>query len=379
VTDAARPRLSCRPIPTRRRAVTGLALSAAAALVLTGCGEVKLGSAAVVGNQRITDERVQSLVEESLAAPGVREALPTSDYKGDLGAYRRAVLNVEVERLLVETAVRRLGIPVDEGKVDSRYRFFEQQSGGAGRFASQLAARLAVSPALYRQLVRTEVLESEIGYEQGGVKRPTEDQLRALYRQALPSAITATLSLIQVPDEATATRVLAELKAAPASFAQVAGRYAGAGSQTAAQPKKYPLSQLPVDLAARVQRAERNETFSYRLSDGNAQAFFVIRSGGVERPSLDSLRPQLEARTLQQAAAAGQKYLSQVAREVGVDVNPRYGTWKVDQLVITDFVNPVIKPTPSPPAPTGTVPGAPADPGSGGAPADPGASPTPGN
>jgi hypothetical protein len=371
VTDAARPRLSCRPAPTRRRAVTGLALSAAAAVVLTGCGQTKLGSAAVVGDQRITDDRVQSLVDESLAAPGVREALPTSDYKGDLGAYRRAVLNVEVERLLVEAAVRRLGIPVDEGKVDSRYRFFEQQSGGAGRFASELAARLAVSPTLYRQLVRTEVLESEIGYQQGGVRRPTADQLLALYQRALPGAVAATLSLIQVPDEATAARVLAELKAKPASFAQVAGRYATTPeSQAAAQPRKYPLSQLPADLAARVQRAERNEIFSYRLADGGAQAFFVIRSGGVERPSLDSLRPQLEAQTLRQAAAAGQKYLSQLAREVGVDVNPRYGTWKADQLVITDFVNPVIKPTPSPPAQGGTLPGAPADPG---------ASPTPDN
>jgi len=378
VTDAARPRLSCRPVPTRRRAVTGLALSAAAALLLTGCGQLRLGSAAIVGDQRISDERVQSLVDESLAAPGVREALPTSDYKGDLGAYRRAVLNVEVERLLVETALRRLAIPVDEGRVDSRYRFFEQQSGGAGQFASELAARLAVSPTLYRQLVRTEVLESEIGYEQGGVRRPTEDQLRALYRQALPGAVTATLSLIQVPDEATAKRVLAELTAEPASFAKVAARYAGADSQTAAQPRKYVLSRLPVDLAARVQRAERNEIFSYRLSDGSAQAFFVIRSGGVERPSLDSLRPQLEAQTLQQAAAAGQKILSRLAREIGVDVNPRYGTWKVDQLAITDFVNPVIKPTPSPPAPTGTLPGSPADPGGGG-PADPGASPTPDN
>ncbi len=104
----------------------------------------------------------------------MRAALPASDYKGDLGAYRRAVLNVEVERLLVENAVQRLGIPVDESRVDARYRYFESQAGGTGQFAAELASRLAVSPALYRQLVRTEVLESEIGYEQGGVKRPTE-------------------------------------------------------------------------------------------------------------------------------------------------------------------------------------------------------------
>lgn len=374
MTDAAVPRLSRRPGPRRpHRLAAGLALSAAAALVLSGCGELRPGSAAVVGDQRITDRQVQSLVEESLGSPGVREALPTSDYKGDLGAYRRAVLNVEVERLLAEAGARRLGIPVDEGKVDSRFRFFERQSGGSGTFASELAARLAVSPALYRKLVRTEVIESEIGYEQGGVRRPSEAQLRVLYQQYLPTAITASLSLIQVPDAATAAQVLSQVQANPASFAQLAARYTGAESQTSPQPQKYVLTRLPPDLAAQVQRAARNEAFTYRLTNGTAQAFFVVRSGGIERPTLQSVRPQLEAQTLQQAAAAGQKYLSQVARDLGVEVNPRYGTWKVENLAITDFVNPVIKPTPSPPAQTPAVPdaGTPADPGAG-TPADPG-------
>jgi hypothetical protein len=351
-----------------------VALSAAATVLLAGCGDMRIGSAALVGDQRISEERLEGLVDESLNAPGVREALPQSDYKGDLGAYRRAVLNVEVERLLAETGVQRLGVSVDESKVAARYRFFEQQSGGADQFASQLAARLAVSPALYRQLVRTEVIESEIGYERGGVQRPTESQIRQLYQQALPSAVTATLSLIQVPDEATARRVLGQVQADPGSFADVARQYEGPQTQTAAQPQKYPLARLPQDLAARVQRAGRNEAFTYRLSNGSAQAFFVIRSGGVERPTLETLRPQLEAQSLQQAAAAGQRYLSQVARDVGVEVNPRYGTWKVEQLAITDFVNPVIKPTPSPAAPEPLPPGG--VPGEGGQPASP-ADPSP--
>ena len=84
----------------------------------------------------------------------------------------------------------------------------------------------------------------------------------------------------------------------------------------------------------------------------------MIRFGGIETPTLEQARPQLEAQTLQQAAAAGQKYLQGVAGDLGVDVNPRYGTWKPDQLAITDFVNPVIKPTPSPAPPSGgTLPG----------------------
>jgi peptidyl-prolyl cis-trans isomerase SurA len=355
VTDAAVPRLS-RLVSRRRRTAAAAAL-AVGGLLLAGCGQTRIGSAAVVGDQRITDDQLQTLVDDSLSAPGVRDALPTSDYKGDLGAYRRAVLNVEVERLIAEDAAGRLGISVDENSVDARYKFFEQQSGGAGQFASDLASKLAVSPSLYRQLVRTEVIESEIGYVQGGVKRPTDAQLQALYQQSLPSAVTAALSLIQVQNEAAAAEALAKIKADPGAFATLAAQSAAAGGQSSAQPQKYVLARLPQDLVALIERARKNESFAYTTQDNSgAAAYFVIRSGGVERPTLASLRPQLEAQTLQQAAQAGQKYLAGLAKQVGVDISPRYGTWNVDKLSITSFDNPVIKKTPTPAAtlPPGT-------------------------
>jgi SurA N-terminal domain/PPIC-type PPIASE domain len=365
--SAARPR-------RRRRIAAAAALSATAALLLSACGDSRPGTAAVVGDQRITDGDLQSLVDESLSAPGVRAALPNTDYKGDVGAYRRSVLNVEVEQLLAESGARRLGITVDESAVDARYKSIEDQSGGPDAFASELASRLAMSPSLYRQFVRTEVLESEIGYAQGTVKRPTDAQLQALYRQYLPTATSATLSLIQVPSQAIADQATALLKNDPSKFEAVAAQFAGAGSQTSPQPTKFPLSRLPADLVTTLQKTPKNEIFPYSLAGGGAKAFFVMRFGGIETPTLEEARPQLEAQTLQQATAAGQKYLQGVAGDLGVDVNPRYGTWKQDQLAITDFVNPVIKPTPSPaPSSPGTLPGG--DGTSGGAGTQP--SPTP--
>jgi peptidyl-prolyl cis-trans isomerase SurA len=354
--SAARPFATTSPGHRRgRRLAAAAALSAAAALLLSACGDSRPGTAAVVGAQRITDGDLQNLVTESLDAPGVRAALPASDYKGDIGAYRRAVLNVEVERLLAESGAQKLGIAVDENAVDSRYKFFEDQSGGSSSFASQLATRLAVSPSLYRQLVRTEVIESEIGYTQGGVARPTAAQLQALYAQYLPTAVSATLSLIQVPDQATANAAATAIRRAPDTFAAVAAQFAGSGSQTAPDAQKYVLSRLPADLAARLEKTPKNTIFPYALANGDAKAYFVIRFGSIDTPSLEDARPQLEAQTLQQAAAAGQKYLQQVAKDQGVTVNPRYGSWEAGQLAITDFVNPVIKPTPSPAASSAPV------------------------
>ncbi len=340
----------------RRRLVAAAALSATAALLLSACGDSRPGTAAVVGDQRITDSDLQNLVDQSLSAPGARAALPNSNYKGDLGAYRRTVLGGEVERLLAEAGARKLGVTVDENAVDSRYKFIQDQSGGPDAFASQLTSRLAMSPALYRQFVRNEVIESEIGYAQGNVKRPTDAQLQGLYQQYLATASSATLSAIQVPSQAVAEQTAARLKSDPSQFDAVAAQVGGSAAQQAAQPQKIPLNQLPPDLVATLQKTPKGEIFPYVVDNGGAKTYLVIRTGGVETPTLEQARPQLEAQALQQATTAGKKYLTGVASSLGVEVNPRYGAWQQNQLQITDFVNPVIKPTPSPSPSGGTLP-----------------------
>ena len=340
----------------RRRLVAAAALSATAALLLSACGDSRPGTAAVVGDQRITDSDLQNLVDQSLSAPGARAALPNSNYKGDLGAYRRTVLGGEVERLLAEAGARKLGVTVDENAVDSRYKFIQDQSGGPDAFASQLTSRLAMSPALYRQFVRNEVIESEIGYAQGNVKRPTDAQLQGLYQQYLATASSATLSAIQAPSQAVAEQTAARLKSDPSQFDAVAAQVGGSAAQQAAQPQKIPLNQLPADLVATLQKTPKGEIFPYVVDNGGAKTYLVIRTGGVETPTLEQARPQLEAQALQQATTAGKKYLTGVASSLGVEVNPRYGAWQQNQLQITDFVNPVIKPTPSPTPSGGTLP-----------------------
>ena len=340
----------------RRRIAAAAALSATAALLLSACGDSQPGTAAVVGDQRITDSNLQNLVDQSLSAPGARAALPNSNYKGDLGAYRRTVLGGEVERLLAEAGARKLGVTVDENAVDSRYKFIQDQSGGPDAFASQLTSRLAMSPALYRQFVRNEVIESEIGYAQGNVKRPTDAQLQGLYQQYLATASSATLSAIQAPSQAVAEQTAARLKSDPSQFDAVAAQVGGSAAQQAAQPQKIPLNQLPADLVATLQKTPKGEIFPYVVDNGGAKTYLVIRSGGVETPTLEQARPQLEAQALQQATTAGKKYLTGVASSLGVEVNPRYGAWQQNQLQITDFVNPVIKPTPSPSPSGGTLP-----------------------
>jgi hypothetical protein len=53
---------------------------------------------------------------------------------------------------------------------------------------------------------------------------------------------------------------------------------------------------------------------------------------------------------------AGQQYLVKESKQLSVEINPRYGSWDSSQLSITDFINPVVKATPTPAA-TSTAPG----------------------
>lgn len=346
-------------VSRRIRRVTGLAALAVAALALSAC-QPRLGAAAVIGSQRITDDQLQTLVHTALAAPGVREALPNSSYKGDLAQYRRFVLGVEVERVLAETAANRLGITVGDSAVSERYQVYQQSSGSAAQFAAELASKNAVSPALFRELVRNELIESEVGYLVGGAKRPTEAQLRSLYKQYVTTAATATLSLVQLPDQATAQAAAARVHQDPTAFAAVAKQYAALQQGTSSDPRPYPLSGLPPDLVPQLDKLKSGDVFPYAASANGGTAYYLIKFGGLTRPTFESSRGQLQNQSVHDAAVAGQKYISTLAKQVGVLINPRYGAWDNTQMMITDFINPVVKTTP-PAVPSGT-PAAPAEP-----------------
>ena len=326
------------------RRLTSLAvLAASAAVVVSGC-QSRIGVAAEVGGHRITSDQLQSLVNESLSAPGVRAELPKSKYKGDLAQYRRDLLNVEVEQLVAQSAASKRGITIDESVVDQRYHYYEQNAGGASQLGAALASNMAISPALFRQLVRTEVIEAELGY-QSGVKRPTEADLRTQFKTYVKTATTATLDLIQLPDANTAMAVLAQVKSNPSSFDALAQQYAG--SQGASGAQQYVRSRLPDDLNARIDKAKPGEMFGYQLSSSGTEAYFVIHFIKATTPTFESSRGQLEAQSLQSAATAGQKVMSETAKTLGVTVNPRYGAWDQKQLQITAYQDPAIKALPT--------------------------------
>jgi SurA N-terminal domain/PPIC-type PPIASE domain len=348
------------PSRGRLRRISLLLIALAALVALASC-QNRVGAAAVIGDQRITVDELQAMVSESLAAPGVRAQLANSQYAGDLGKYRRAILNIAVERRLAEQAAARAGVTVDDSVVDARYSSYERQFGGPAPFAAELARQVVVSPAVFREMVRTEVIEAELGYETGGVHRPTEAELRALFEQYAPTATTVTLRLVALPDQATARRVSTRLKKDPSSFDEVAKQYPNPQTGNG-QPQKFKLTEIPPDLAAKVQKLPAGSIVDYVVDQSGQQTYLVIKYDGATRPTLESSRAQLEESAARRAAAAGQKKVRETAEAVTVRVNPRYGSFDADKLSIGDFINPAVKAPPSP-TPAGQL-----GPGSGGAP-----------
>lgn len=338
---AARGRESLVGVSRRRIAVLG-PVAVAVALLASAC-QSRAGTAAIVGDQRISDARLQSLVTEALAAPGVRAALPNSSYKGDLAQYRRNVLFIEVRRLLAEQAASKAGVTVTDAEVNARYRLYEDTNGGPAGFPRQLASALAYSPALFRERVRSEVILAELGYRVGGARRPTEAELRASYEQSGLAAPKWTLRLVRVPDEATARDVQAQLQQNPDAFPAVAQKYGGQ-----ADPQDFTQDQLPPEVSARLARLKPGAVFTFVAPSDSGNQVYVISYDKVSRPTFESTRDQLLSQSVNEAMTAGQRYLAGGANQVPVEINPRYGSWDSKQLSITDFVNPVIKATPTP-------------------------------
>jgi parvulin-like peptidyl-prolyl isomerase len=328
----------------RRATVLGPVAAAVVAALLASACQSRAGTAAIVGDQRITDDSLQSLVSEALAAPGVRAALPNSSYKGDLAQYRRNVLFIEVRRILAEKAAARVGLAVSDAEVADRYRLYEQTNGGPTSFPAQLASALAYSPALFRERVRSEVILADLGYRVGGVRQPTDAELRASYAKSTLAAPKWTLQLVRVPDEVTARTVQAQIQQDPASLATVAKKYGGQSD-----PQDFTQDQLPPDIVAKLGKSKPGDVFTYigPSSSGTSQ-IYVIKFDTVTRPTFESSRAQLLSQSVSEAMTAGQKYLATQSNTVPVEINPRYGSWDSSKLSITDFINPVVKATPTP-------------------------------
>jgi hypothetical protein len=332
-------------VSRRRTTVLGVLL-AAAAVALTAC-QPSAGSAAYVGNQRVTDEQLRTDLSDAFGTPKLKDSV-TKQYGSDLSAFRRQLLNDRVRHELVSEAVRRTGVSVTD---DDVVKLIDTQGGfDRARDDGHLSRDLAIRH--FRDLL----LMAEIGYTKQGVPRPTEAELRAAYTQDAANQTTVELGLIQVPDQNTLNQVIAQLAADPTQFNTLAGRYPG----SLPQATQYQPANIPTSIRQKILTAEPGTVLPF-IGAGQAgeKQFLAVKVYQVKRPTFEDLRLQLSLQSLSQAYQAGQGYVAVVGKEVGVRISPRYGTWNAATAQIDEAPNPLLTVTGATPTPSATVPPAP--------------------
>lgn len=139
-----------RPLMTALAAAT-----AALAVTLTGCSSATPGAAAIVGDQRISENQLTSQVQEVLRAQG-RPVDSASE------ALVVTTLDRMITASLVEQLAERQGVEVTQGELDATIANYAEASGGREAFEQALLAQ-DLAPDDIEELFRVNILAQKMG------------------------------------------------------------------------------------------------------------------------------------------------------------------------------------------------------------------------
>lgn len=304
---------------SRLAASAGLAV-----LLLSGCGSgaARPGAAALVGDTRIATDRLQEVVERGLSDPAAAEQLGQ-----DRPAFQRSTLSRLIHREVLAVAAEREGVRVDDGDVDAQLEDFAAQAGGRDALEAQ-AAQNGISTEDLPSLLRDVVLEQALGDELTADETVPQEQLQTLYTQAISQGRYDQVRSrhILVADEAQARSILADVQADPSRFAELAAEFS---TDTSNKDEGGELG-----LAGRGQFVPEFEQLLFSLEPGGygvVQTEFgwhVVNVLERVTTSLEEATPELRRAALEeQRASATRTLLREVADDLGVEVNPRFGRW----------------------------------------------------
>lgn len=123
----------------------------AAGVALAGCGPTLAGSAAVVGDERLTDAQLADATSQLAEGLGIPQSAQVS----------QAVLSRWVVSQLVDELAQERGISVTKGAVDAFIAEETERAGGVEAL-EQSALQAGVVPAMIPEVVRTTLLIQEL-------------------------------------------------------------------------------------------------------------------------------------------------------------------------------------------------------------------------
>jgi peptidyl-prolyl cis-trans isomerase C len=311
-----------------------VAACAVAVVALSACGgsPVRAGAAAVVGSERITTSQLSTAVDDALASPAAEQL------GQDRPALQRELLGRLVEGRVLDEAAAREGVGVTAGQVDEQYAAIEQSVGGAEQLEPQAAAA-GYTLAGVRELARREAVRQALGDRLTADVQVPQEQLRQAYDAG--SFDQVRTAMVQVATLAEAQALLPQAQGLDdAAFAQLAS--------TRSLDEQSRANGGDIGLAPRSAFTEGLEAygaaaFAARVGDTFAVASpsggHVVRVLERRTTSFEDATPQLRRTVLQeQRTSAVQGLLTEVAADLGVTVNPRFGSWDAAQQTVVERV-----------------------------------------
>jgi hypothetical protein len=288
--------------PVRRRArragVLAVALGAAWA-VLTGCGSgpSQAGAAAIVGSSAVSLADVQARIDTVLGRPDVMANLAA---RGNAPAgIARFIVAEEVQHLLLAEAARRDQIGVSDQQVDAELAKPDTVDMLQG-------AKLVFDPARQREAVRDELIA---------------EALTAKYLNRL----VVTVDVTTATSKEEARRKARLLASGP----QQANAVFVADGQNAQRNVQLRAAQVPQSAALFLFGTPAGQVVATQTGS-SPDVWTLVRftqRSVAGPPQGDPAAASAAQLGVQTADQIGRRFTQPLSEELGVRVNPRYGTW----------------------------------------------------
>jgi parvulin-like peptidyl-prolyl isomerase len=320
-----------------------------AALALTACGQTTVGVAARVGDATIETSTVAGRVARTYENEVFAQRNPKD-------AFQRDLLSAMVRRELLREAGRREGISVSEADVTKEIDRRVEISGGRRQFELQAAAS-GVPVEDIRPAIHAFLLEVELGDHLVEDIVVTEEQLRAQYRKQLPTHDQAEIAHILLRDERRA-RTVARLAREPgADFAKLAARYSvddesatnggelgvigNGGGRFAKEFEEAVFSAQTGDIVGPVRTVTQG--------DAKIVGYEIIKIIRRVTRTFEQVRDDVRRSIVgEEADKRVNALLAELAGELGVRINPRFGRWDGGQLAVVPDGDSLSTPSPEP-------------------------------
>ena len=302
------------------RPLAAAALVAAAALTLTGCGTVRAGAAATVGDERITTADLRELVERGLADPTAQQ-----NAGADRAAFERGVLARMIQHEVLLEAAREKGVTVTNAQVDEAYDRFAAQLGGEEALRAE-ALKAGIAADDVRGLIADSALRDALMDELTADIEVPEADLRSAYQDNIAEFDQVRSAHILVTTLEQARDLQRQATGDPAGFGELARQHS---TDTTTKERGGDLGyqgrgalQKPFEDA--IFGAKPGSIVTARTTFG----WHVIAVIDRRTTTFEQAVPQLRRLLLQTPRQERLvELLGETVERLDVKVNPRYGTF----------------------------------------------------